>query len=250
MPRIVLILAALAGLPAAAAEPHTFTGKAVSVQDGDTLHVLDDAKHEHTIRLDGIDAPETRQPFGTKARDRLAEITKGKPVTVQAGKRDKYGRTVARIEVEGQDVNRQMVAKIDRLLTTKSSQCEEKVVTPDWITNPNQQAHFRKLPADERARLEALPDDQRRGSVRQAAIAAGIVKVPSVPLIVTHDGKGLHAEPPPIAHVHDAVDAALHGKPLGILRRVKTAGQVKPLAGGRTPSREQEKRRRGCHAAK
>jgi hypothetical protein len=25
-----------------------------------------------------------------------------------------------------------------------------------------------------------LPDDQRRGSVRQAAIAAGIVKVPSV----------------------------------------------------------------------
>ena len=60
------------------------------------------------------------------------------------------------------------------------SQSEEKVITPDWVTNPNQQAAFRKLSADERARLEALPDDQRRGSVRQAAIAAGIVKVPSV----------------------------------------------------------------------
>jgi endonuclease YncB( thermonuclease family) len=111
MPRIVLILAALACLPAVAAEPPPFTGKVVSVQDGDTLHVLDDAKHEHTIRLDGIDAPERKQAFGTVARDRLAEITKGKPVTVQAGKRDKYGRTVARIEVEGQDVNRQMVAE-------------------------------------------------------------------------------------------------------------------------------------------
>ena len=30
---------------------------------------------------------------------------------MQAGKRDKYGRTVARIEVAGQDVNRQMVAE-------------------------------------------------------------------------------------------------------------------------------------------
>jgi endonuclease YncB( thermonuclease family) len=35
------------------------------------LHVLDDAKHEHTIRLDGIDAPEQKQAFGTVASDRL-----------------------------------------------------------------------------------------------------------------------------------------------------------------------------------
>jgi endonuclease YncB( thermonuclease family) len=33
----------------------------------------------------------------TVARDRLAEITKVKQVMVQAGKRGKYGRTVARI---------------------------------------------------------------------------------------------------------------------------------------------------------
>lgn len=106
----MLVVVVLSVRLVAAAEPQTFTGKAVSVHDGDTLHVLDDAKHEHTVRLDGIDAPETRQPFGTKARDRLAEITKGKSVKVIAGKRDKYGRTVARIEVEGQDVNRQLVA--------------------------------------------------------------------------------------------------------------------------------------------
>jgi hypothetical protein len=39
---------------------------------------------------------------------------------------------------------------------TESSQCEQKVPIPDWLTNPNMEAAFRKLPADERARLEAL----------------------------------------------------------------------------------------------
>ena len=60
------------------------------------------------------------------------------------------------------------------------SQSEQALPVPDWVTNPNQKAAFRKLPSDERDRLEALPDDQRRGAVRQAAIAAGIVKVPGV----------------------------------------------------------------------
>lgn len=48
---------------------------------------------EHTIRVDGIDAPERRQPLGTKVRDRLAELTLGKAVAVTPAKRDKYGRT-------------------------------------------------------------------------------------------------------------------------------------------------------------
>lgn len=34
----------------------------------------------------------------------------GKGVTVHNDGRDKYGRTLVRIEIEGQDVNRQMVA--------------------------------------------------------------------------------------------------------------------------------------------
>ncbi len=94
----------------AAAETQTFTGRVVSVHDGDTLTVLDASSVQHKVRLHGIDAPETKQAFGTKSRDRLAEIAKGKPVKVIAGERDKYGRTLGRIEVEGQDVNRQMVA--------------------------------------------------------------------------------------------------------------------------------------------
>lgn len=61
------------------------------------------------------------------------------------------------------------------------SQTEKQLIpVPAWLTDPNQQASFRKLPAGERDRLEALPARERRGAVRRAAIAAGIVKVPSV----------------------------------------------------------------------
>jgi len=65
-------------------------------------------------------------------------------------------------------------------IVNKSSETEQKVTVPAWVTHKDQQAAFRKLPAEERERLEALPADERRGAVRRAAIAAGIVKVPSV----------------------------------------------------------------------
>ena len=63
---------------------------------------------------------------------------------------------------------------------TKKSDSDKEVTPPEWVTRRDMQAAFRKLPAEERARLEALPEGERRGAVRQAAIAAGIVKVPSV----------------------------------------------------------------------
>jgi len=75
--------------------------------------------------------------------------------------------------------SQQMVAKIDRAITTESCNMQQKVVIPAWITEPHQQADFRKLPAEERARLEALPENERRGSVRAAAIQAGIIRVPT-----------------------------------------------------------------------
>ena len=65
-------------------------------------------------------------------------------------------------------------------IVNKSSETEEKVTIPNWVTDPNLRAAFRKLPADEQASLAGLPPEERRGAVRQAAIAAGIVKVPSI----------------------------------------------------------------------
>jgi len=84
--------------------------RVVSVHDGDTLRAIDDGKAEQRIRLAGIDAPERGQPFGNVARDRLAALTMGKAVAVDVEDVDRYGRTVARLEADGLDVCRQMVA--------------------------------------------------------------------------------------------------------------------------------------------
>ena len=110
MRALFLTLVSMLAVAAVAAEPATLAGKVVSVHDGDTLRVLDAAGTQHKVQLQGIDSPETRQAFGTKARNRLADLTLGKAVTVRVHGRDRYGRTLGTVEAAGQDVNRQMVA--------------------------------------------------------------------------------------------------------------------------------------------
>jgi endonuclease YncB( thermonuclease family) len=53
------------------------------VADGDTLTVLEDAKHQHKIRLAGIDAPERKQPFYRASRQKLYRLAFGKSVAVE-----------------------------------------------------------------------------------------------------------------------------------------------------------------------
>ena len=91
-------------------DPPAPTWRVVSVHDGDTLRALDPTRTERKVRLLGIDAPEIGQPFGTKARDRLTALVKGKAVTVHDSGSDNYGRSLARVEVAGEDVNRRLVA--------------------------------------------------------------------------------------------------------------------------------------------
>jgi micrococcal nuclease len=82
----------------------------VSVTDGDTVRVLDAANVQHKVRLNGIDAFERGQPFWDRRPRPAGRSVMGKAVTVRNDGRDKCGRTLGRIEIEGQNVNRQMVA--------------------------------------------------------------------------------------------------------------------------------------------
>jgi len=82
-----------------AAEPVEW--KVVSVHDGDTLTAIDATNTQHKVRLQGIDAPELRQAFGTKSRDRLADLTLRKVVRVNVHDHDRYGRVLADIEAAG-----------------------------------------------------------------------------------------------------------------------------------------------------
>lgn len=86
-----------------------FTGKVVAVADGDTVTVLRGTE-QIKVRFDGIDAPERKQPFGTRARQFVADACFGETVTVREKGEDRYGRMIAVIEMpDGKSLNLQCV---------------------------------------------------------------------------------------------------------------------------------------------
>ncbi|MFZ1830698.1 MAG: thermonuclease family protein [Candidatus Competibacteraceae bacterium] len=101
-------LALLAG-PLLAAE---YNGKVVGVSDGDTLTLLvpDGASFKQVkVRLGEIDTPESKQPYGERAKQTLSDLAYNKQARVVVQDTDKYGRTVGRVYVGGVDVNAEMI---------------------------------------------------------------------------------------------------------------------------------------------
>lgn len=80
-------------------------GKVVRVSDGDTIAILDENKSTYKIRFEGIDAPESKQDFGQKAKKHLSDLVFGKQVVVITSKVDKYGRFVGKVMLDGKDIN-------------------------------------------------------------------------------------------------------------------------------------------------
>jgi len=86
-------------------------GTIARVVDGDTVDLLDDGMQRHRIRLFGIDAPESKQAFGSQATKFLAGMLDGQRVEVVRKDKDRYGRTIGQIMLQGRDINRLMVQK-------------------------------------------------------------------------------------------------------------------------------------------
>ena len=84
-------------------------GKVVSIADGDTITVLDAAKVQHKIRLQGIDAPEKKQAFGTKSKESLSEKVGEKEVVVTWKEKDRYGRILGEVMLGNRHINLEMV---------------------------------------------------------------------------------------------------------------------------------------------
>lgn len=87
-----------------------FTGNVVSVIDGDTVDVLIPPGRKERVRLHGMDAPESGEPFSTVARNFLRVMIFSRDVTVTGTDVDRYGRLVARIVVDGQDASERTIA--------------------------------------------------------------------------------------------------------------------------------------------
>jgi endonuclease YncB( thermonuclease family) len=119
MPRWPLILAALYVIKFAVApahgEPTSPLIGVASVIDGDTIEI-----HGERVRLVGIDAPESSQlcantetgeaiPCGRRAAFFLADLLARQTVSCAPTGLDRYRRTLAHCEVQGEDIGRAMV---------------------------------------------------------------------------------------------------------------------------------------------
>ncbi len=86
-----------------------FRGKVVGVIDGDSIRVMHDGKAEQ-VRLLGIDCPEKRQSFGTRAKEYTSGLVFGQNVTVYGDKRDRYGRRLGEVLLpDGRSLNQEVI---------------------------------------------------------------------------------------------------------------------------------------------
>ena len=81
-------------------------GRCVAVFDGDTIVVRDTHRKRHEVRLQGIDAPEKGQRYGSISKSNLSALVYQKQVVVDWDKRDRYGRLVGRVTSNGVDASR------------------------------------------------------------------------------------------------------------------------------------------------
>lgn len=95
--------------PTVSAIGQVLTGRVVRVADGDTVTILDSNNTQHRIRLQGIDAPESHQAFGTQSKQSLSQMIFDKDVTVEYDKTDRYGRLVGKIILNGLDIDLEQV---------------------------------------------------------------------------------------------------------------------------------------------
>lgn len=87
-----------------------FSGRVVSIADGDTITVL--VEHQQVkVRLVEIDAPEKAQAFGNRSKHSLSDMCFGKDALIQEKSKDRYGRTLGRVFCDEIDANAEQVRR-------------------------------------------------------------------------------------------------------------------------------------------
>jgi len=116
----VLLLASFALIPSlsvAGTTVSTEKGRVVKVVDGDTLNIQIGTTPTK-VRIIGIDTPETVDPrktvqcFGIEASKQMTRLVNAKTVTLEknpAEDKDKYGRLLRYVSLNGNDIGAQMI---------------------------------------------------------------------------------------------------------------------------------------------
>jgi micrococcal nuclease len=108
----MVVFASLALGPFSAQSQTLSSGIVTYVADGDTVYVrLSEHMPSVPLRLLGIDAPEICQEGGQAARQALQALLQDQPVTFLRQHTDGYGRELATVYWQGQDVARALVER-------------------------------------------------------------------------------------------------------------------------------------------
>ena len=151
---VLSLVTACGGHPPANSSSSDLIGRVIKVSDGDTITVLDASKTQQKIRLQGIDAPEKGQAFGKASGKFLAGLVAGRDVKVQWSKKDRYGRILGTVYVDGREVNLEMLRagmawhykKYDSTLAYAQAETEARAAKRGlWQEkNPTEPEVFRK----------------------------------------------------------------------------------------------------------
>ena len=90
--RLLTTVLVLVGLPA-------WAGERCAAIDGSTLRC-----GSERVRIEDLRAPKLGEPGGEEARQRLQRLIRSGELTIQRGNQDRYGRTRARVYVNGNRV--------------------------------------------------------------------------------------------------------------------------------------------------
>ncbi len=88
----------------------TLEGRAVRISDGDSFTLLTAGNKNFRIRIQGIDAPEKGQDYYQASKSALGQWLQNKTISCQVLGKDRYGRTIAVVSVDGgRDIGLEMV---------------------------------------------------------------------------------------------------------------------------------------------
>jgi endonuclease YncB( thermonuclease family) len=129
-----LVTLLVSGVAVFASDRPVLHGTVVGVIDGDTADIRLESGMIR-IRLHAIDAPESGQPSGKAAKAALSQLIFGKVVEVEPFEQDRYDRLVARVWLDGLDVNAAMIksgnAWIYRRYADEPAYCEYEKAARD-----------------------------------------------------------------------------------------------------------------------
>ena len=86
-------------------------GTVERVLDGDTIAFQGIGTKIHKVRLADIDTPELDQPWGEEAKAALKDWAENRRAEIRIVDTDRYGRSVATLWVDGENINRKLVAE-------------------------------------------------------------------------------------------------------------------------------------------